>query len=599
MIKRASSDGGAALIMVAMSMMLLLGGAALAIDIGGLWLDRSADQKVSDSAAAAGVLGVVVTDGQAGCEAALAYAAINADELTTLDDSGCAAALGGSCDPAVAKTHTVSSGRYTITVTYPVPDTHALMTSGIIGATAQALDPGDGESCDRLGVEISATRNSVFAQLLGFDQGTTTVHTVATAKLDTEDGTPLNLLVLDRFGCQTIDVQGNGGIIVDAVIKLDESGNPIGLVPGVAASDSDGSAGCVADGVIDINGSWASLRADGPQGCPDETATHLVGAYTAGEGCGQILTLAPGTPGCAPSPANTPACTPGAGGGNRPQPEPTALPARLTRAPVDYRFNCWPDYTSPPGGVGWAVAALTVGNEQDIPGCTAGDPDHIYDLINAVGQFGKPAGFTAWNADLGHPCTVDSSNPGIVVTNGKVWIDCPVFTIKSLVRINGFVVFDGDVNITSGTAHLDLNNSLGSPGWAFFRNGALTKDAQADLTFNYTAVYMSKTSQLVMSGGSGSLTWIAPDSGDFDDLALWSDGSLPHFWAGQASLVMEGLFFSPLATADYSGTSGQNQPTAQWVADKLTARGQGRLTIRPFASRGVFFPGVPPTELIR
>ena len=579
-------------------MMLLLGGAALAIDIGGLWLDRSADQKVSDSAAAAGVLGVVASDGQAGCEAALAYAAINADELTTLDDSGCAAALGGSCDPAVAKSHTVSSGRYTITVTYPVPDSDALMTSGIVGATAQALVPGDGEPCDRLGVEISATRKSVFAQLLGFDQGTTTVHTVAKAKQDTDDGAPLNLLVLDRFGCQAIDVQGNGGIIVDAVIEVNEFGTPIGLLPGVAAADSDGSAGCAAFGVINIDGSNSLLRGDGPQGCPDETATHPVGAYTAGEGCGLILTFAPGTPGCAPSPANTPACTPGAGGGNRPKPEPTALPGRLTRAPVDHRFNCWPDYTSPPGGVGWAVAALTVGNEQDIPGCTEGDPDYIYDLINTVGQFGKPAGFLAWNADLGNPCTVDSSNPGIV-ENGNIWIDCPVFTIKSLVQINGFAVFDGDVNVTSGTAHLNLNNSLGSPGWAFFRNGDLTKDANADLTFNYTAVYMSKTTQLLMSGGSGSLTWIAPDSGDFTDLALWSDGSLPHFWAGQASLEMEGLFFSPLATADYSGTSGQNQTKAQWVADKLTARGQGRLVISPAPNRGVIFGGIPPTELIR
>ena len=555
---------------------------------------RSADQKVSDSAAAAGVLGVVASDGQAGCEAALAYAAINADELTTLDDSGCAAAFPGSCNPG--DFHTVSSGRYKITVTYPVPDSHALMTSGIVGATAQALVPGDGEACDRLGVEISATRNSIFAQLLGFDQGTTTVHTVATAKLDTDDGTPLNLLVLDRFGCQTIYVQGNGGIIVDAVIGVDEFGTPIGLVPGVAASDSDGSVGCAADGVIDVDGSNSLLRADGPQGCPNQTATHTVGAYTAGEGCGLIRTVASGTPGCGPPPANTPACT--SGGGNPPQPEPTDLGRRLTRAPADYRFNCSPDYTSPPGGVGWAVAALTVGNEQDIPGCTAGDPDHIYDLINTVGQFGKPAGFDAWNADLGNPCTLNPPSPPIV-ESGNIWIDCDPFIVKTAVQINGNVVFDGDVILTSQTAHLDLNNSLGSPGWAFFRDGVLSKDSKADLTFNYTAVYMSKTSRLTMSGGEGKLTWIAPDSGIFDDLALWADGTATQFWAGQANLVMEGLFFSPLATADYSGTSGQNQTNAQWVADKLVARGQGRLTIQPFAGRGVFFPGVPPTELIR
>ena len=597
MIKRASSDGGAILIMVAMSMMLLLGGAALAIDIGGLWLDRSADQKVSDSAAAAGVLGVVASDGQAGCEAALAYAAINADELTTLDDSGCAAALGGSCNPAVAKIHTVSSGRYTITVTYPVPDSDALMTSGIVGATAQALVPGDGEPCDRLGVEISAIRKSIFAQLLGFDQGTTTVHTVATAKQDTDDGSPLNLLVLDRHECKTIDVQGNGGIIVEAVIEVDEFGTPIGLVPGLAASDSDGSVGCVAFGVINVNGSNALLRGDGPQGCDDETGTYTVGAYTAGEGCGLIKTVADGTPGCATSPANTPACTPGAGGGNPPYPVPTALPGRLTRAPVDHRFNCWPDYKNPPGGTGWAVAALEVGNEQDIPGCTEGDPDYIYDLIRTVGEFGKPPGFDSWTVDLGHPCTID---PPVTVpaVAGNIWIDCDPFIVKGDVKINGNVVFDGDVEITSGTGHLDLNNSLGSPGWAFFRDGTLSKNGTSDLTFNYTAVYMSRTSGLILSGGLGKLIWIAPDSGDFDDLALWSDGILTQ-WAGQSTLVMEGLFFSPLATADYSGQSDQNQVNAQWVADKLIARGDSALRIRPAPNRGVIFGGTPPTELIR
>ena len=80
-----------------------------------------------------------------------------------------------------------------------------------------------------------------------------------------------------------------------------------------------------------------------------------------------------------------------------------------------------------------------------------------------------------------------------------------------------------------------------------------------------------------MAGGTGSLIWIAPDSGDFDDLALWSDSPLTHYWAGQANLIMKGVFFTPLATGEYSGTGGQNQTKAQWIADKLVARGQGIL----------------------
>ena len=151
-------------------------------------------------------------------------------------------------------------------------------------------------------------------------------------------------------------------------------------------------------------------------------------------------------------------------------------------------------------------------------------------------------------------------------------------------------LFDGDVNVISSDGHLDVQNTLGSPGWAFFRDGTLTKDGQAHLTFNYTVVYMSKTSRVAMAGGTGSLIWIAPDSGDFDDLALWSDSPLTHYWAGQANLIMKGVFFTPLATGEYSGTGGQNQTKAQWIADKLVARGQGILESLLEFDRAVEFP---------
>jgi hypothetical protein len=163
--------------------------------------------------------------------------------------------------------------------------------------------------------------------------------------------------------------------------------------------------------------------------------------------------------------------------------------------------------------------------------------------------------------------------------------------------IRGDVVFDGHLTVTS-SGNFTVRNSLASPGWAFFRGGTLTKDASAHLTFDNTAVYMSRTSQVRMSGGSGSLTWIAPDTGDFDDLALWSDSPLTQFWAGQASLAMEGVFFTPLAAADYSGTSGQNQTNAQWIAYRLLARGSGNLVVRPAVGRGVEFAGIG-TKLIR
>jgi hypothetical protein len=251
--------------------------------------------------------------------------------------------------------------------------------------------------------------------------------------------------------------------------------------------------------------------------------------------------------------------------------------------------------------VGWAVDPLTTLNEQDIPGCTKGTPDHIYDLITAVGQSGA-AGGTAWNADLGHPCNVPASSPQITVGvgPGPVFVDCPDFIVEGEVSINSRdVIFQGNVHVKSDGI-LDLQNPAGDPGYVFFRDGTFTKDGQANVIIQYMAVYLSKTSRVNIAGGTnGILVWIAPNSGIFDDLALWSDSPMVHNWSGQGTLQMEGVFFTPLALAEYSGTSNQNQTKAQWVADKLLARGQGLLVIQPEFGRAVLFPTTPRTLLIR
>ena len=579
-----NSDRGVSLVLTALALFALIGAAAIAVDFAALRADRSADQKVTDSASSAGALAILDGGGgQEACQAALSYVAINSEEISSIDTA--CDTFSASCSPAVPESFITTVGRFTVTVVYPVDDVNALMTSGVLGGASQALVSEDGDPCERVGVQIAADREGVFSQLLGWDQGTTTVHSVAVGSTPSGDGVPINLLVLDRFTCQALHVQGNGGVVVNAVVNEDGTG----LLQGVAAADSDASSGC--DGVIQVDGSNAVLRADGPP-CPSESGTGSVGGFPSGLGCGLVQSLASGTPGC-----NAPACVPGAGGANPPEPDPTALPGTLTRAPIDHRYNCVSDYSSLAGGLEWATEALTSGNEQDIPGCTEGTDDHVYDLISAVGPSGG-AGFSSWNADLGHACTQNSSDPDITIP-GDVHIDCPNFIVRNHVTINGNAVFDGNVNVTSADGHLDIQNSFGSPGWAFFRGGTLTKDGQASLTFNFTAVYMSETSRVAMSGGSGALTWIAPDSGPFDDLALWSDSPLVHNWAGQASLAMEGVFFTPRATADYAGTADQNQTKAQWIADKLVARGQGVLIVQPEFGRAVEFPVAPQTTLIR
>jgi Putative Flp pilus-assembly TadE/G-like len=589
-------EGGTVILIVTLVMVVLLLLGGLVVDLGGLRGFRGSQQSISDAAAAAGAVTLGETrDGQAACQSAKAYVISNAREIVSLSGIDCSQ-FPTVCDsdtPEVALT--TLEGRFTVGITHPVSNTSPLMDSEVLGALDQPASAGDGHQCERIAVSIESTFGTTFSQLAGIDQLPANVHTVAKASTAKGDAYPVNLLVLDRTGCQTIRSSGNGGIYVDAVYDDDEDDDPVNglqpvLEPGLAAADSDGSDGCSGtDGVIDIDGSNAVLRADGPAGCSSQTGAHLVVTLTAGEGCGKVQTLAAGTPGC-----NFPACT--FGGSNPPNPEPTELPLRLTRAAVDYRYNCKPDYTSIPGAIAWATWPLTAADGQDIPGCLDTQATHIDDLIATVGETGTPIGFQSWTG-AGYPCTVQGP-PGttILVPAGDWHVDCPAFVDKrTVVFQGGNVVFDGSVDIESA-AILAINASGAShspvdpEAWVFLRSGYLRKAGDAALVMNNTFVYAGKDAHVEMAGGDGRLVWVAPDQGDFDDLALWGDSPTTHLWAGQADLEMEGVFFTPFAQVEYAGTSGQNQVRAQFVAHSLHARGQGTLVVAPESGRSVQFP---------
>jgi hypothetical protein len=449
------------------------------------------------------------------------------------------------------------------------------MSPGTLGASTQTIVAEDGDPCERIGVQISSARDPSFSQVLGAPAGETTVHAVARAHEGVGETVPLNLLILDRTGCQTVRSSGNGGIIVSAIVDGTD------IFPGQGAADSDGSECTGTDGVFFKEGTNSTLRADGPEGCSlDDPATPGVG-----EGCGVLETVAATTPGmCAP-----PGCQSNGPPSVDPKPLPTTMAAPLTRAPIDHKFNCVGDYSTAAldPDLSWATDPLLAADGQDIPGCTGGD-DHIYDLIRSVGSSGNPGAYQQWS--LFYPCVV--TNP-ITPTSGDWWVDCPVFDVKDLVTFDGNVVFDGDVNVTSSTGDLTVDNSGDGDGFAFLRNGVLTKDGQADLAFLDTFVYFSNTSYITMVGGDGSLEWIAPTSGDFENLALWSDsGTDNHIWAGQAVLDLEGIFFVPWATVEYAGESSQIQVSAQFIAHRIWARGQGALLLQPEIGRSL--PLEPP-----
>ena len=570
------SDRGTSILIFATSLFLLIGAAAIALDIAAIWLDRSTDQKVTDAAAAVGVLEAVQTGGQAACEAALTYVGVNTPDLDSVDKTVCVD-FDKICDPSAVTERTVSEGRHDITVVHPVDDDHDLMTSRIISRTPQALVDGDGEPCERLGVRMTSTRDSLFAQVLGFSSGTTSVHTVA-KRIEGDERPPHNLLVLDRTGCNTISANGGGQIIAEPVIDYDEFGNPIGLVPGLVIADSDGSDCSGASGVINVSGAGSVIRSDGPE-CGNGESTYKYDGYDAQEGCGRIQVLAPGTPGC-----NLPACSV-SGGANEPNPAPSPLGRRYTRQPADHAYNCYPDYENPPFDTLWAADPLTTGNQQNIEPCDDWDPaasagqgnDYIYNLIQEVGDVPPPGLadiFPRWTDS--YSCNVASGNT--VVVPDSVVVDCNTLQVNGTVVINGNAVFDKNVSVNGS---LTVNSPAGDQAWTFFRGGRLSKAGSGTLAFNDTMVYMAKGSDVKLSGGSGSLTWTAPTSGRFGDLSLWSDSTATQEWSGQAALDLRGIFFMPRATASYSGSGHQIQTDAQWVAWRLDVGGGAVLRIAP------------------
>jgi hypothetical protein len=205
-----------------------------------------------------------------------------------------------------------------------------------------------------------------------------------------------------------------------------------------------------------------------------------------------------------------------------------------------------------------------------------------------------------------YPCDIPSSAAPIN-ESGNWWVNCSAFNVRVPVTINGSVVFDGDVSVTSGTGHLTIDNAGSAATFpsAFLRNGVFRKDGQASISLIETTVYASRTSRVQMDGGSGgTLTWIAPNdpAKPLDDLALWSDSEITaatHFWAGQAALDMEGVFFVPIVTVEYAGQGVQQQTSAQFIADRLHARGQGQLIVAPVFGRSVGLRPPPYTILLR
>ena len=587
---REQSEKGVSLIIIALCMFLLLGVAAVAIDLAGLRLDRRADRLASDAAVTAGVAEVNPFAGTGvveACEAAWDYLLLNLeDEGTPVSPPDCLGQFSGSCDPATPRQATASAPPYSIVITHPIPDTHALMGTQAINTDI------DGASCQRLGVTVQRTRQYGFAKVIGFDTGSTIVHSVARSAVEAGSSEVVPLLVLEPIDCAALYTSGQGKVTV--------SYDSASETPGFIVVDSDASTcGSSNPYSIETQGTQKGWIRAIPVPSPPIPSAILSFAMA---GIGSADPFAAYNPGNLTDPVNPADITDPTEPTEswfRLYPEPQAISQRVTRAPLDWRYNCktgYPDYPLD-------LSNLSLGGIEilDCPN-TSTDGPYIDQHVAAYGT-GEPlpVSFQSW-LGAGYTCSV-GSNIGPLI--GDWHIECPGGLIVNGATVtfnDSNIVMDGGIDLRS-TAVLSINAGLTNNHFVYIRegtNGTILKRAQASLTLDRTFVYL-ENGAVDLRAGAGGVTWTAPDdlSYDFDDLALWSEGMLPHEISGQAGNELTGTFFTPFAEPfRLTGQGTQEQFAAQFITRRLELSGTAFVKMIPDPDKTTPIP-IRAVKLIR
>lgn len=585
---RYDSEDGASLILVTMAMLLVVGIAAVAVDLGVVRTDLRSSQLVADSAVTAGVVQInpiTASDAEEACETAWAYALQNLEDEGIPTQIPTCATFANACNPVTARNEVGIASPYTITITHPVPDTDALMAG-------QALNINiDGGACQRLGITIERQRDFRFAPVIGVDSATPTVSAVARIAVRPGEGELVPLLLLEPIGCNALVASGQGAVTVTYFND----------VPGIIVVDSDGSKlnnpnRCGNNRyTIDANDNQLNWIRALP--VPDPGNPNNIEVPSA------ILSYAlSGAPGAIAAHAYDPADVTGAINPIpsepavtwfRLYPQPIGASRRITRAPIDWRYNCKAVYPIYP----LDLSNPAVGYPIDPCPDAATTPSHIEQLQGIYGQpVGTPPVGIGQRWTTSYPCTVDPITwPSLTINEtGNWWIDCPGGLIinNTVVTIDGGdLVLDGDIDLRS-FGELHLNPSKASDHVVYVRDGDLLKGSQTTLRMDQVFVYLH-TGVVNLGGGAGAdtLRWEAPIAGDFEDLALWAEAALVFNIGGQSGNTLTGTFFTPFGNPfTLTGQGGQFQTDAQFLTRRLEVKGQGVVRMVPNPDRSTPIP---------
>jgi hypothetical protein len=525
--------------------------AAIVVDLGSLRLARRSSQAAVDFAATAGASGLNPDEGgtaRAACSRAWAYLLLNATDFSPAPADPCSAFPDSlECGGASARTVSASAGLYTVRFVTPVPDGNPLMD----GRSDSSID---GTPCERFGVQLTRVVPFAFGPVVGQTGGSTTVHAVARSGTGKSSTKLFALLILETEGCSALVTSGQ------ASIRVRGTATRAGEI-GVDTSATRGSnpLACKANQfAVDPSGTGNSSIIAEPS--------------TDGSVPGQLYEYALATPG-APFAYNPNDVALGIL-----SPTPSRLDQPFTRSPVDWRYNCR------------QLGRDGIGGSADDCADYATSGPYIDNLDAAyAGGTSAPTGFATFpRAGVAtDSCAQGPGGPDPDLSPGNWYVDCPSFDVKSQFTFEGGnVVFRGDVTVATGS-RLTINANGAQDAWVVIRLGDLDKDATGSLDLRHTFVYL-KNGHIALGAGSGSLRWDAPNGGNFEDLALWSESTDQELLGGQATLAVEGVFFTPNANPfTFSGQAGQFQARAQFITRRLEATGQGTLVMTPDPNRSV------------
>ncbi len=609
MTRRRLDESGAVLIGFALCCTLLLALSALVVDLGSMRVARERGRRAADlGALAAGErLGNPGDrDPEAACEAAIRTATANLREAGPLqmEGSGCAA-LGHQCEAeptdVVARTDT-----YEIVIRYPIPDAELVVDD-------EPLRSHDGQLCERMRVRVEQRVDFAFAGVFGVDHDDVTVDSTVRGVVGFRNVRVPALHALRRFGCRAITVSGQGRMVVEAF----DASHP-GVIGADALGNTTGEAACSsntnADGYVVFAQEFGGLP--GIEAMGSTTTPGVIALVATKVGSSRDVCCVP--TGVRPGPTASPIISrlpvdwlynpPARPGIDRARADAMALVAKPV---ADLRAEGWVVY--PQDGAGWSCAPTTsvvVDAERVVVDCPNLGPK-------------SQASITLTGVDVVARGSISvGTQNGVRMPNARRVVLAGAEAGSGLANGGTLTVNDGAPVGQPPRSCADRRADVDRHGASVVvLGGAFTSTTASVTGLCETFVYLAGTDapQQRTSGGTcaldlpcpivtadrgqvsllGQLDWrasnassSAPDDADpFEDLALWTETSLPGEIKGQGTTITSGVFFLPNAPIAYTGQASQDvQLNAQFFAESFDMSGQGTLRLTPNPSDVVPVP---------